>query len=174
MGYEEQSLTMILSLTDEIRATKHKLAVGCGNDIHRIAENARRRQLKSENEKEEQAKKEPGLFPNSPAPFPLLLSSPALCKPRRVRYNLTFFGTDSNDCANREAGSIAMSSYELVLSAASQLLVGDRLRLIEGTSPIDDMASSVPDDQPPPLSDAWLGEVSTLLDFCVAIAPDTA
>ena len=46
-----------------------------------------------------------------------------------------------------------MSNYESVLSAASQLPVGDRLRLI------DDLASSVPDDQPPQLSDAWLSEI---------------
>ncbi len=46
-----------------------------------------------------------------------------------------------------------MSSYESILSAASQLPVGDRLRLI------DELASSVPDDQPPQLSDAWLREI---------------
>jgi len=46
-----------------------------------------------------------------------------------------------------------MSNYESVLSAASQLPVGDRLRLI------DELASSVPDDQPPRLSDAWLREI---------------
>lgn len=46
-----------------------------------------------------------------------------------------------------------MNSCESVLSAASQLPVGDRLRLI------DELASSVPDDQPPHLSDAWLREI---------------
>jgi putative addiction module component (TIGR02574 family) len=46
-----------------------------------------------------------------------------------------------------------MSNYESVLSAASQLPVDDRLRLI------DELASSVPDDQPPKLSDAWLREI---------------
>jgi putative addiction module component (TIGR02574 family) len=46
-----------------------------------------------------------------------------------------------------------MSNYESVLSAASQLSVSDRLRLI------DDLASLVPDDQPPQLSDAWLSEI---------------
>lgn len=46
-----------------------------------------------------------------------------------------------------------MSNYESVLSAASQLPVGDRLRLI------DDLASSVPDDQPPQLSNVWLSEI---------------
>lgn len=46
-----------------------------------------------------------------------------------------------------------MSNYESILLAASQLPVGDRLRLI------DELASSVPDDQPPRLSDAWLREI---------------
>jgi putative addiction module component (TIGR02574 family) len=46
-----------------------------------------------------------------------------------------------------------MSNYESVLSAASQLPVSDRLRLI------DDLASLVPDDQPPQLSDTWLSEI---------------
>lgn len=47
-----------------------------------------------------------------------------------------------------------MTNYESVLSAASQLPVGDRLRLI------DDLASMVPDDQPPQLTDAWLREIN--------------
>ena len=46
-----------------------------------------------------------------------------------------------------------MSTYELILSAASQLPVSDRLRLI------DELASSVPDDQPPQLSADWLREI---------------
>ncbi len=46
-----------------------------------------------------------------------------------------------------------MNEYESVLSAAAQLSVPDRLRLI------DDLASSVPDDQPPHLSNAWLAEI---------------
>ena len=46
-----------------------------------------------------------------------------------------------------------MSTYDSILSAASQLSVEDRLRLI------DDLASSVPDDHPPNLSDEWLREV---------------
>ncbi len=46
-----------------------------------------------------------------------------------------------------------MSNYESILSAAHQLPVSDRLRLI------DELASSVPDDQPPQLSDAWLREI---------------
>ena len=46
-----------------------------------------------------------------------------------------------------------MSEYESVLSAASQLPVADRLRLI------DDLASSVPDDQPPALPPEWLDEI---------------
>jgi len=46
-----------------------------------------------------------------------------------------------------------MSEYDSILSAASQLPVTDRLRLI------DELASSVPDDQPPALSEAWLAEI---------------
>ncbi len=38
---------MIPNPTDEIRAIKRKLAAACGNDIHRIAEDARRRQRES-------------------------------------------------------------------------------------------------------------------------------
>jgi len=38
---------MISDPTDEIRAIKRKLAAECGNNIHRIAEDARRRQQKS-------------------------------------------------------------------------------------------------------------------------------
>jgi len=38
---------MIPNPTDEIRANKRKLAAACGNDIHRIAEDARRRQRES-------------------------------------------------------------------------------------------------------------------------------
>ena len=46
-----------------------------------------------------------------------------------------------------------MPEYESVLTAASQLSVADRLRLI------DDLAASVPDDQPPTLSREWLAEL---------------
>lgn len=46
-----------------------------------------------------------------------------------------------------------MPDYQEVLTTASQLSVDDRLRLI------DDLASSVPDDQPPHLSDEWLTEI---------------
>ena len=46
-----------------------------------------------------------------------------------------------------------MSEYDTILSAASQLPVTDRLRLI------DELASSVPDDQPPSLSEPWLKEI---------------
>jgi putative addiction module component (TIGR02574 family) len=46
-----------------------------------------------------------------------------------------------------------MPEYESVLSVASQLSVAERLRLI------DDLASSVPDDQPPALSAEWLAEI---------------
>ena len=47
-----------------------------------------------------------------------------------------------------------MSQYESVLSAASELSIDDRLRLI------DDLASSVPDDRPPELSELWLTEIN--------------
>lgn len=60
-----------------------------------------------------------------------------------------------------------MSQYESVLAAASELPVPDRLRLI------DDLASSVPDDQPPTLSEKWLAEIerrSAELDAGEAIA----
>ncbi len=46
-----------------------------------------------------------------------------------------------------------MPDYESVWSAASELPLPDRLRLI------DDLASTVPDDQPPTLSAEWLGEI---------------
>lgn len=64
-----------------------------------------------------------------------------------------------------------MSNYESVLSAASQLPVDDRLRLI------DELASSVPDDQPPYLSDAWLREIerrSNEIDTGAVVAEDWA
>lgn len=38
---------MIPNPTDEIRAIKRKLATACDNDIHRIAEDARRHQHES-------------------------------------------------------------------------------------------------------------------------------
>ena len=47
----------------------------------------------------------------------------------------------------------SMPEYQDVLTTASQLSVTDRLRLI------DDLASSVPDDQPPHLSEEWLTEI---------------
>ena len=46
-----------------------------------------------------------------------------------------------------------MTNFESILSAASQLSIGERLRLI------DELASSVPDDQPPHLSEGWLSEI---------------
>ena len=46
-----------------------------------------------------------------------------------------------------------MPEYDSVFSAASQLSVHDRLRLI------DDLAASVPDDQPPSMSKEWLVEI---------------
>lgn len=51
-----------------------------------------------------------------------------------------------------------MPNYESVLSAASQLPISDRLKLI------DELASSVPDDQPPQLSENWLREISQRSD----------
>ena len=46
-----------------------------------------------------------------------------------------------------------MFDYTAVKSAAAELSVADRLRLI------DELAASVPDDQPPTLSDDWLAEI---------------
>lgn len=48
---------------------------------------------------------------------------------------------------------LIMSDYQSVLSDASRLPVEDRLRLI------DALAASVPDDQPPGLSEAWKSEI---------------
>ncbi|HIF32894.1 MAG TPA: hypothetical protein EYQ75_14705 [Planctomycetaceae bacterium] len=65
----------------------------------------------------------------------------------------------------------AMSNYESVLSAAAQLPVDDRLRLI------DELASSMPDDQPPQLSDAWLREIdrrSNEIDSGAVVTEDWA
>ena len=46
-----------------------------------------------------------------------------------------------------------MTNFEAVLSAANQLPVTDRLRLI------DELAASIPDDAPPSLSKEWLVEI---------------
>ena len=46
-----------------------------------------------------------------------------------------------------------MAEYQNVLAEASKLSVIDRLRLI------DELASSVPDDEPPSLSPEWLAEI---------------
>jgi len=46
-----------------------------------------------------------------------------------------------------------MTQYELILSAASQLPIDERLRLI------DELAASVPDDCPPSLSPEWHAEI---------------
>lgn len=46
-----------------------------------------------------------------------------------------------------------MPDFHTVLMDASQLPVDDRLKLIEA------LASSVPDDRPPSLSQDWLAEV---------------
>jgi putative addiction module component (TIGR02574 family) len=46
-----------------------------------------------------------------------------------------------------------MPDFHAVLTEASQLSVDDRLKLIEA------LASSVPDDRPPALSQEWLTEL---------------
>ena len=46
-----------------------------------------------------------------------------------------------------------MLDFDAIISEASQLSVVDRLRLI------DELAASVPDDQPPSLSEQWLTEI---------------
>ena len=51
-----------------------------------------------------------------------------------------------------------MPDYQDILASASQLPIEDRLRLI------DDLASSVPDDQPTKLSDEWLAEIKRRSD----------
>jgi putative addiction module component (TIGR02574 family) len=48
---------------------------------------------------------------------------------------------------------MVMTEYQSVFSAASELSLADRLRLI------DDLASTVPDDQPPSLPAEWLAEI---------------
>jgi len=47
-----------------------------------------------------------------------------------------------------------MPDYQTVFTEAIQLPVADRLRLI------DELASTVPDDQPPQLSPEWLDEIN--------------
>ena len=51
-----------------------------------------------------------------------------------------------------------MPDYSTVLAQASLLDVQDRLRLI------DELACSVPDDQPPSLSQEWLDEIARRSD----------
>jgi putative addiction module component (TIGR02574 family) len=46
-----------------------------------------------------------------------------------------------------------MLDYDTIVSEAMQLPVADQLRLI------DQLAASVPDDQPPNLSGEWLSEI---------------
>jgi len=46
-----------------------------------------------------------------------------------------------------------MLDFDAIVSEASQLTVADRLRLI------DQLAASVPDDQPPSLSQQWMAEI---------------
>ena len=47
-----------------------------------------------------------------------------------------------------------MLDFDAIVSEASQLSVADRLRLI------DQLAASVPDDQPPSLSEQWMAEIA--------------
>ena len=54
-----------------------------------------------------------------------------------------------------------MSPYESVFTAATQLPVEERLRLIS------DLASTVPNDHPPTLSPEWQEEVSRRWDEIV-------
>ena len=51
-----------------------------------------------------------------------------------------------------------MPEYQDVLGEATRLPISDQLRLI------DDLASSVPDDQPPHLSPEWLAEINRRSD----------
>ncbi|KAA1262082.1 putative addiction module component [Rubripirellula obstinata] len=51
-----------------------------------------------------------------------------------------------------------MPEYHDVLGDATRLPISDQLRLI------DDLASSVPDDQPPHLSAEWLAEIQRRSD----------
>ena len=46
-----------------------------------------------------------------------------------------------------------MPDFDAIVLEASQLPVADRLRLI------DQLAASVPDDQPPSLSEPWMAEI---------------
>ncbi|HZZ29373.1 MAG TPA: addiction module protein [Pirellulales bacterium] len=46
-----------------------------------------------------------------------------------------------------------MNDYDSILAAASSMPIADQLRLI------DELAASVPDDQPPTLSKQWLAEI---------------
>ena len=51
-----------------------------------------------------------------------------------------------------------MPEYQDILTNASQLPIGERLRLI------DELASSVPDDHPPRLSPEWVTEINRRSD----------
>jgi putative addiction module component (TIGR02574 family) len=51
-----------------------------------------------------------------------------------------------------------MTQFDALLSAASQLPVDQRLRLI------DELAATVPDDRPPGLSPEWLAEIQRRSD----------
>ena len=51
-----------------------------------------------------------------------------------------------------------MSHYDSIFDAANKMPIADRLRLI------DDLAATLPDDQPPSLSDEWLTEINRRSD----------
>jgi putative addiction module component (TIGR02574 family) len=53
----------------------------------------------------------------------------------------------------RMAKDLRMLDLDAIVSEASQLTVADRLQLI------DRLAASVPDDQPPSLSEQWIAEI---------------
>jgi putative addiction module component (TIGR02574 family) len=54
--------------------------------------------------------------------------------------------------------STIMLDYDTIISEAMRLSVADQLRLI------DQLAASVPDDQPPALSKEWLSEIERRSD----------
>ncbi len=52
-----------------------------------------------------------------------------------------------------ETEDLCMLDLDAIISEASQLPVADRLQLI------DRLAESIPDDQPPSLSEQWIAEI---------------
>ncbi len=77
---------------------------------------------------------------------------------RIFRSSMSFSSVEFGDVKNLPLGDPDMPEYQDVLGHATQLPINDRLRLI------DDLASSVPDDQPPHLSSEWLAEVARRSD----------